>query len=182
MIEAFHREFLPSEPVQLAIKTGMPGADKDALYENVIGQVMDLKASIGLYSDVNLYKPEFLITEPLSQEGVWQLHKMCHCFVMPSSCESMNRPAIEAMMFGNQVISTSALPGANFHDIIPPKDATKMLKERGRNSVVPHVSIKPLMEAMRLAYSLREQSSPTMKFSGFGYKNMGEKIERALWM
>lgn len=97
LIKAFHREFDRFEPVSLLIKTSGP-------QQEVINFCNQVKAGLKLYQNENQYKQEIVITDNLSDENIYRLHKSCDVFVSSSLGEAHSIPAFDAMGFGNTPI------------------------------------------------------------------------------
>ena len=179
LIEAFHREFLPSESVQLVIKTSLHNTLPHELFTSTKQGITEFKNTLKRFSDSSRYRTEYIVTEHLSVEELYQMHAMCDCFVMPSYQESINKPALEAMQFGNQVISSTGLIGS-YTDVAPDGTDIKFLKALGANTEVPNVSVKNVMEAMRLAYVKRDIKQQQQVFPEYSYEVIGTKLARIL--
>lgn len=101
LIKAFHREFYVTEPVSLILKLGPPQLQKQ------IGiDIQNIKTIMRLHTQPYGYKQEIVITTPLTDEQIIQLHRLGNCLVQPSYGESLSRPVIDAMYCGNIVITT----------------------------------------------------------------------------
>lgn len=108
LLKAFHLEFDPSEPVQLAIKTSKPGLDPAACRAEVERVCLDVKRALKLHGGrPQAYKSEVIITERLSEEGVLRLHAAGDVFVQPSHGEAWSIPAFDAMAMGRAPIVTA---------------------------------------------------------------------------
>lgn len=112
LIQAFHLEFSPYEPVNLVIKasTGLP---PDQGKQHMIKMIDDIKAGLKIRQN---YKHEIIITERLTEEQMWALHKGCDCLVAPSYGEGWHRPALDAMCAGKTPIVTGWSSFTDFID------------------------------------------------------------------
>lgn len=107
VVKAFHLEFDPSEPVELLIKTSMPGIKPDAVKARMIHDSQIIKEGLNLYSDPRHYKREMFLTERMSDEGIMRLHATGDCFVLPSYGEGWGVPIFDAMAMGKTPITTN---------------------------------------------------------------------------
>jgi glycosyltransferase involved in cell wall biosynthesis len=112
LLQAFHLEFEPSEPVQLAIKTSCPihithDVDLFKFNEEVVNYCRKVKDFMRLYPSSDSYKQEILITSSLSEDEMMRLHASCDCFVCPSHGEAWCIPAFDAMALGKTPIVTN---------------------------------------------------------------------------
>lgn len=104
LLEAFHTEFDPSEPVSLIIKSSIPNispGESKHIIENFCNKV---KQSLRLYSKHNSYIKEAIITDRLTDGQICGLHQYGDCMVNPSFGEAWSIPAFDAMGFGKTPI------------------------------------------------------------------------------
>ena len=103
IIRCFHAEFSPSEPVDLLLKVSHPSGPAAAQHfiEAISKEVKD---SLRIYANPEIYKKEQIVAERLSDEDLRNIHNVCDCYVAPSHGEAWNIPAFEAMAFGNTPI------------------------------------------------------------------------------
>lgn len=106
LVRAFHVEFHNTEPVSLLIKVGCPGLSQEQIVQNVVDMCTTTKKHLKLYPSVDMYKDEIILPVKLSEDEMGSLHKTGHCFVMPSHGEAWCIPAMDALGYGNPVIST----------------------------------------------------------------------------
>jgi len=104
LIQAFHIEFDPSEPVELLVKTSKNGRNPDQLAKEMNEYVNRIKSILRIYNGLDKYKKELFITNRLNDNDLYALHNICSCFVMPSMGESWNLPTIDALGFGSTPI------------------------------------------------------------------------------
>ncbi len=104
LIQAYHIEFDPSEPVELLIKTSKTGLNPDQLAKNMNDYVNRIKDIMRIHGDKNIYKKELFVTSTLEENDLYALHNLCNCFVMPSMGESWSIPAFDALGFGKTPI------------------------------------------------------------------------------
>lgn len=107
LVTAFHLEFDPDEPVNLVIKTSLPGHAPEAAEEKLRVRLAAMKAELNLYPKPHHYKREIILTKYLSDEGVASLHGACDCFVLPTFGEGWCLPAFDAMAYGKTPIVTA---------------------------------------------------------------------------
>ena len=116
LLEVFHTEFDPSEPVSLIIKSSIPKAPP-AESKHIIEQFCNkVKQSLRLYSKHSAYIKEAIITDRLSDEQMCGLHQYGDCLVNPSFGEAWSIPAFDAMGFGNTPICINHGGPADFID------------------------------------------------------------------
>lgn len=97
LLKAFHLEFKPNEDVSLIIKTNN---------YNLIKELCDhVKRGLKLYNN-DVYHPEVLITDHLSEEDIMRVHATGNCFVSTSHGEAWCIPAFDAMAMGKTPICT----------------------------------------------------------------------------
>jgi glycosyltransferase involved in cell wall biosynthesis len=202
---AFHREFKPSEPVSLVIKTNKAGMDQKQLQSKIDKDLTGLKKTLLLYQNPHSYKRELVATEYLKEEYLYALHQACDCFVMPSYGEACCRPMMDAIGFGNPVIVTS---NTGMTDYVLTSDENHYYSDIGwivssRQEPVhsnehplpflytgwetwSSIDILSLQKAMREAYELNDLQRLQMKhrcqehIKRFSYKNIGDKINKLL--
>ena len=115
LIKAFHLEFGVDEPVNLVIKTSLPGAGPEESLNNIKEKINAIKGGLKTWPN-NTYKREVIITNHLSEEQMMQLHNTCDCFVAPSFGEAWCIPAFDAMGMGNPVIATDCTAFPSYVD------------------------------------------------------------------
>ena len=189
LLTAFHREFRPNEPVKLVIKTlGNP--------QVIHKEIQQIKSHLRIYQSLGRYKQEVLICGRLPEEQMHNLHRSCHCMVMPSYGEAYCRPVVDALGYGNTPIVTNNTGMTDYinnrngwivdsrvepvYTTQPPLSDIYTAKENWSN-----INIQHLMMCMREHYSSTDLQQ-TLKAHGdssiqqFSYKNIGQKIEKAL--
>jgi glycosyltransferase involved in cell wall biosynthesis len=107
LLKAFHTEFNPYDPVDLVIKTGVPGrsaAEAGKIVQEFCDQI---KPGLKRYSmKVPEFAREIILTERLTEEEIYRLHASCDCFVSASYAEAWGIPAFDAMGFGKTPVVT----------------------------------------------------------------------------
>lgn len=116
LVEAFHLEFAPWEPVNLVLKTSMYGVPEDKQEGAIQDFLKQIKYELKLYHDLNKYAGEIVILGRLSNEDIMRLHASCHCYVAPSFGEGWNRPCFDALAFGNPILATE---GTGMDEYLP---------------------------------------------------------------
>lgn len=117
LLKAFHMEFRYTEPVDLVIKTNMPGVPNDVAQQKIIEICYQVRKNLKISQDERYFKPETIICERLSEEQICALHQQCNCFVMPSRGEAFCIPAMDAMGFGKPVIAADFLGFADYLNV-----------------------------------------------------------------
>lgn len=101
LVRAFHREFGNNEPVTLLLKLYKYGVPDSAVNKEADEKIRQIKQEMRLYTSIDEYNKEILITEYMPRNALLRLHKSCNCFVMPSYGEGMCLPAMDALAVGN---------------------------------------------------------------------------------
>jgi glycosyltransferase involved in cell wall biosynthesis len=112
LLLAYHTEFHYSENVALTIKTSMNGENEASTTKKARELCNQVRDKIRLYDDPNGFLVDAIITKRLTEEQMWGFHKLGNCFVMPSFGEGWNIPAMDALGFGNPVITTDICGGS----------------------------------------------------------------------
>lgn len=102
-VKAFHLEFDLYEPVQLVIKASVPGASAGQAEQTIREDIHKLKQAM----KQTAYKTEVVLTERLTEAGLYKLHSTCDAFVSTSFGEGWCLPAMDAMGFGKTPIVTN---------------------------------------------------------------------------
>ena len=180
---AFHREFRPNEPVRLVIKT-----TGNSQYIN--GEINKIKSNLRIYHDMERYKPEVLICGRIPDDQMHNLHKSCHCMVMPSYGEAYCRPVVDALGYGNTPIVTDQTGMTDYigdcgwivksniepiYTIQPPLSDIYTSKEKWAR-----INVQDLQECMRNVYKNKDNCSNRCDMKQFSYKNIGQNIQKVL--
>jgi glycosyltransferase involved in cell wall biosynthesis len=104
IIRCFHSEFHASEPVSLVLKVKKTGIDPNALRSGIAKMCDELKSQMRLYSKIEDYNHEIIITEDFTDEQIKILHQSCDCYVGPTHGEGWGIPAFDAMAYGKTPI------------------------------------------------------------------------------
>jgi glycosyltransferase involved in cell wall biosynthesis len=198
LIQAFHAEFKPHEPVELVLKVNKFGSNPDQLAQELGNMCGQIKQNLKLYQDVQRYKKEILITVNMSREDILRLHNTCDCFVCPSYGEAWCIPAWESMAMGNILITSATGAMLDYVDsnrngflVSGTKEPifghTETFKEfgTGRERWF-NISVANLMKTMRHVYSLdkakRDKISMEAKMSckQYDYSIIGRRMEELL--
>jgi len=107
LLKAFHTTFRPSEPVQLVIKSSVPGRSAAESHEIIHSFCEQIKKDLKIYRSPSKYKAEVINTRRFDDEEILRLHASCNCFVMPSRGEAWCIPAFDALGMGRPVIATN---------------------------------------------------------------------------
>lgn len=108
LLRAFHLEFDPDEPVELVIKTSIPGIeDASEARRRVSDRIREVQAAIKLYPTTASYKQPVIITERYTADEMMRLHASCDCYVCPSYGEAWNFGGFDAMGMGKMPIVTN---------------------------------------------------------------------------
>lgn len=183
LLMAFHREFRPNEPVRLVIKT-----TGDPQYIN--NEINKIKANMRIYQDIGRYKPEVLICGRIPDDQIHNLHKSCHCMVMPSCGEAYCRPVVDALGYGNTPIVTNHTGMTDYirdngwivkstiepiYTTQPPLPDIYTSKEKWAR-----INVQDLQECMRDVYKNKDNSQGTCDMKRFSYETVGQNIQKVL--
>lgn len=136
LILAYLCEFTKRDNVQLIIKTNR--YDGPTNFDDEINNyINDVKDNINLNLNKNNYPPIKVITEYITNDEINTIHNISNCFVMPSHGESFCIPAVEALAFGNSVITTNNI---GLCDFINSKNGWKVKS----SDAIVHSSHSPL--------------------------------------
>jgi glycosyltransferase involved in cell wall biosynthesis len=199
-IKAFHLEFDPNEPVSILIKSnryGMPPEECAMEIKNVCNKI---KLSLKKYKNIEDYKEDLIITDYLSEQELYGLHRACDCFVMPSYGEAWSIPAFDAMGFGKTPICSNTggmadylgeagiLVDGRWEPVSGMGDTFEDLFTGEENWY--SVDINELKKAMRKMYEMRSERESDkyakMKRSGlsqamkYSHENVGKLIKELL--
>lgn len=105
IIRCFHSEFHPSEPVSMIFKVKKFGHSAEDTKRLLDEKIMNVKASLRLYPNLEDYKKDIVIADTISDEDICRIHQSCNCFVAPSHGEAWSIPTFEAAAFGSAVIA-----------------------------------------------------------------------------
>lgn len=197
LIRAFHSEFTPGEPVTLLLKINRSGMSENELSEDIKNLCNKIKQNLRLYQDQQDYKSEIIITRYISDDDMMKLHSTCDCFVMPSFGDAWNIPCWEAMAMGNPAIATKV---GGMRDYItsyengflinaieePIIGVDESLPGFGTGREMWHnISIKELMEKMRLIYENRQLYNNMSKLGiekskMYSYEKIGNLMKELL--
>lgn len=101
LLRSYWAEFTRNDNVCLVLKTyaNDPGPEQQKIIRSRIKQ---------LKYEFNLdHHPRILyIPGLLTKEQITDLHRICHCFVLPHRAEGHGLPHFEAMAYGNPIITT----------------------------------------------------------------------------
>lgn len=195
LIEAFHCEFLPSEPVSLIIKTSKHGVSPEDCAREVINTASALKQQLRLYPKKEDYHSEIIISNHLKEEELYQVHATGDCFVMPSFGEAWCIPAMDAIGFGKPVIATNvggltAMINPPINGLTIPWQAEPIMgiQDTFNNYMTgfdswASIDKCSLKNCMRQIYERRDRFNPNEiknTIKRFSYENIGNLIKRLL--
>lgn len=196
LVKAFHCEFKPNEPVELVIKVSKSGLSPQKCREFINNLILQVKQGLKLYTDVNEYKQERVITDFLTEEQINGLHQSCDCFVLPSRGEGWSIPTFDSLGFGRSPIVSNCTGFASYID----NDCGWLVNGQwdycfGENETFPflytaneqwfEVSVPHLTQCMREAYEnkqLKEQKAQNgiNRINNFSYQTVGQNIKKIL--
>ena len=105
LLDAFHSEFNPWEPVELVLKLNHPQMNSAELQKEFSKLSSVVKSNLRIRK-MEDYKKEIVITDYLNEAGMDRLHLSCDCFVTASFGEAWCLPAQDANTAHNFVIGT----------------------------------------------------------------------------
>jgi glycosyltransferase involved in cell wall biosynthesis len=198
LVQAFHAEFKPYEPVDLVLKTNKFGMSQDQLANEVGGLCNQIKTNLRMHKDIMQYKREILITTQMERVDILRLHETCDCFVCPSYGEAWCIPAWEAMAMGNILVSSATGAMLDYVD----SGRNGFLVSGSKEPIFGHVdtfeefgtgrerwfniSVANLMKTMRHVYSLpqdrKDKISMEAKLSckQYDYSIVGQRMKELL--
>lgn len=191
LLIAFHTEFSQYEPVSLVLKLNMPGKSENELAKLADELNNNVKDSLRLYINRELYRPIITITQRLPELELMRLHRTCDCFVSTSHAEAWCIPAFEASTLGNSVIASAY--GGPVEYVHP--DMLTYVQESvctDMHSTFPghstarerwvDVNIPMLMRQMRYCYENgnKYRDWQKQKCQEFSYESIGNKIKEFL--
>jgi len=107
LLKAFHSEFHPHENVVLCLKVNMPGMSPQDCAKNVQEMCMRVKSGLKIYSNLENYHKDVIITANMTELEIMRLHHTCDCYVQPSFGEAWGQPSFDAMAMGKTPLITS---------------------------------------------------------------------------
>lgn len=180
LLKAFYTEFTKNEPVNLVIKTDKFGVSEEDVTKMVINMTNEVKAGLRVSNE---YSNPVIITEELSQEDLFRLHKTCDCLVSPSYGEAWGFNVLDAMGLGKLIITSDT--GA-FSDYSPMKVKSYPTQAFGIETfdglMTGHeswenIDQRSLMSTMRQCYKLREESTAHKNITAsFSLEKVGKKM------
>jgi glycosyltransferase involved in cell wall biosynthesis len=191
LLKAFHLEFEVSEPVQLVIKSNVPGEGEQESKKHLEAFCTKIREGLKLHHT----KPEILLPQRFTTEGMMRLHATCDCFVLPSYGEAWSLPAFDAMAMGKTPIVTAC---TGFLDYLSdsegwmvPWQAEPVFGEKGFGDLFTghetwcSVNIPELRRAMREAYENRDlrakkAAAGKRRRYDFAYETVGPRLLRAM--
>jgi glycosyltransferase involved in cell wall biosynthesis len=185
LIQAFHIEFEPREPVNLFIKTSK------VPLETIQGYCTQVKKGLKIRKS---YSEEVVVAGIMPKKDYISVLSQVNCFVMPSRGEAFCIPALEAMTLGIPAIYTEGI-GMDF--CIGTTVESKLVPCFGAVDTLPdldtaatswsEIDILKLSKAMRKAYNEHstEEEALTKKAcfrhaDNFGHKSVGEQMKELL--
>ena len=108
VLKAYFSEFDKKDNTTLFLKVnkfGMPPQQLTEILGNNI--IPDMLRKMRLRKSEAALPSITPVTEKVSEQQIYEIHKMCDCFVMPSHGEAWSIPAFEAMLFGNTPICSN---------------------------------------------------------------------------
>lgn len=107
LIKAFHLEFHRNEPVALVIKSNVPGCSPQDSHQKLSQFAAEIKSGLKLYSSLDRYHQELIITDFLTDEQLLGIHSTCQTYVNTSFGEAWGLGVSDAMGCGNAPIVTN---------------------------------------------------------------------------
>jgi glycosyltransferase involved in cell wall biosynthesis len=193
LIISFHLEFGINEPVSLMIKTGLGNNNPELVSEKINKEILDIKTSLRIYAKSEQYKKDILITQNLPAEALNSVHVTGDCFVTTSCGEAFCMPALDALGFGNPVITTKGIGTNDFVShttngyIVNSTNVPVIVKDPPiadlytARETFKKIDVLELRRAMRKIYENNKefqltQISAKETVKEFSYEKVGQKI------
>lgn len=188
LIIAFHSEFDITENVGLVLKLSVPGLNADDANQKISEDIDTIKKQLRIKK--NFHK-DIIITDRLSNKDMQRLHTSCNCFVVTSYGEAFCRPAAEALLHGNYLISSSNIgileyvesTDADIVDSFPQPvvldnpDSMGFLDIYNANETWFHPNILSLKKYMRQAFENKKHITNVEVYKRkFSHKTIGESL------
>lgn len=197
IVRSFHAEFSSYEPVALVLKVKKFGHNPQQLHGEVKNFCDNIKKEMRLYSSLESYHEEIIMTEDVSSEIISMIHQSCDCFVGPTHGEGWSIPAFEAMCYGKTPICSNE--GGPKYFINPDNKNTGYLVD-GVYNICNHSdpafvelftgydewfvpSEREIKKAMRFYYENKNNIDRTqglIQGQRFSYENVGNMIKEVL--
>lgn len=195
LLQAFHSEFDPSEPVSLVIQ-GQPGQHTEEHLEKICRKV---KSSLGIHKSDQDYKKDVIISSPdVTQQNLYELHHYCDAYVSTNIELSFPYNEVDAFGFGNSVLAADMSAVNSYVKAYPVKSIyqTYLSKSQafkdvcnGKNYTIEMCS-KDLRLGMRHVYSeflknqvrhkIDNKTEAVKKLGRLSLKSVGELMMKEL--
>ena len=186
LLQAFHMEFDPREPVNLFIKTSKKSLEQVQAYCRHVKNGLKIRKN---------YKQEVVIAGMMPEEDYISVLSQIDCFVMPSRGEACCIPSMEAMRLGIPSIYTEGIGMDHAVGVkvksydVPCFGAIETLENLDTaNETWKEIDVLELSKAMRSMYNKLIDEETKHQYSGvckimanvFIYKNVGQKMKEIL--
>ena len=104
IITCFYSEFDKSEQANLILKVKKFGHSPEQTSKLVDAIASKVKTSLRMHDNITEYKKLVIISDEVSDEDIFAIHKHMDCFICPSHGEAWSIPSFDAMCFGNTPI------------------------------------------------------------------------------
>lgn len=104
IFRCFHSEFDKSENVSLLIKVNKFGKQPEEIHRELDRQSKTEKNDLRIYSSIDNYKKDAVISIELSNDDLYSLHNYGNCFISPSHGEAWSIPSLDGLGFGSTPI------------------------------------------------------------------------------
>lgn len=197
IIRCFYSEFSKNEQVCLVLKLKKFGVNPAALRNHITNICNQIKKELRIYSNLQDYCKEIIITEDFSHDQIKALHLSCDCFVSPTHGEGWSIPSFEAMCYGKTPICSNE--GGPQEYIDPNNKNTGFLIDgvydicNHSDPAFPdiftgkelwfHPSEAQIKEAMRYYYENRnniDRTAGLINANKFSYESVGKMIKDAI--
>jgi glycosyltransferase involved in cell wall biosynthesis len=185
LVQAFHIEFDPKEPVRLFVKTSKTDIQSSQKYMEHIKRGLKLRKT---------YKEEIIVTGMMPEKDYISVLSQVDCFVMPSRGEAFCIPSLEAMALGIPCIWTEGIGmdhaigiPVKSHDV-PCFGAMETLHNLDTAyETWKDINLLELCKAMRKMYEhkqgdkwLATKKTCKMKADEYSHQNVGKKMKEVL--
>lgn len=189
-VVAYYSAFTIDDPVTLLLKLRHPKTSAEQLKQECYEQLVRIQESCNIHKNKSLYPKVVIETDSWNQQQVLGLHDFGDCFLSTAFGEAWCYPLMDALVRGNQAISTphegarelQFLSGNKislcdaYEDLVYDHPAMAQYNTSNEHWLVPsRLSISKLMREMFNRGKLRKEVNSKM-VNELSYENIGKKM------